>query len=101
MINKTSSGVLNKLKSKGFKASKLSTYDFYTKYTTLHHHLNKDKFIDLIERTFSREHALYFSSNTDEYKNYKLWSCQNVCDALVYRLDNILLDLDLNFIDKL
>ena len=35
------------------------------------------------------------------YKNYDLWSCQKVCDALVFRLDNFLLDLELNFIGKL
>ena len=25
----------------------------------------------------------------DVYNNHNLWSCQNVCDALVYLLDNI------------
>ena len=54
---KNSNEVLNKLKSKGFKASTLSTYDFSTLYTTLPHHLIKDKLIDLIEHTFSREKA--------------------------------------------
>ena len=34
--------VLNKFKSKNFQASKLSTYDFSTLYTTLPHHLIKD-----------------------------------------------------------
>ena len=55
---KNSNEVLNKLKSKSFKASLLSTYDFSTLYTTSPHHLIKDKLIDLIERTFSREKAL-------------------------------------------
>ena len=32
------------------------------------------------------ERAFYTS---DVYKNYKLWSCQNVCEALIYLLDNI------------
>ena len=32
---------------------------------------------------------LFFTS--DVYKNDKLWSCQKVCEALVYRLDNILI----------
>ena len=52
---KNSKDVLNKFKSKRFKASKLYTYDFFTLYTTLPQHLFKDKLIDLIERTFSRE----------------------------------------------
>ena len=33
----------------------LSTYDFSTLYTTLHHNLINDKHIDLIERTFQKE----------------------------------------------
>ena len=54
---KNSNDVLNKFKSKNFKASKLSTYDFSTLYTTLPHHLIKDKLIDLINRTFIRENT--------------------------------------------
>ena len=49
---KNSCEVLNKLKSRGFRASSLSTYDFSTLYTTLPHNLIKDKLVDLIERTF-------------------------------------------------
>ena len=41
----------------------------------------------------------FFTSHV--YNNHNLWSCQKVCDALVYLLDNILLYLELNFIDKL
>ena len=32
------------------------------------------------------QHAFFTS---DVYKNYNLWSCQKVCEALVYLLDNI------------
>ena len=60
---KNSNEVLNKLKSKGFKASTLSTYDFSTLYTTLAHHHIKDKLIDLTEHTFSREKALCLACN--------------------------------------
>ena len=55
--------VLNKLKSRGFHASSLSTYDFSTLYTTLPHNLIKDKLVDLIERTFQREGSLYIAYN--------------------------------------
>ena len=71
----------------------MSTYDFSTLYTTLPHNLIKDK---LIEQTFNREGSLYLACNdknaffTSELpKRYKLWSCQKVCDALHYLLDNI------------
>ena len=52
LVNKNSCEVLNKRKSRGFRASSLSTYDFSTLYTTLPHNLIKDKLVDLIERTF-------------------------------------------------
>ena len=50
-----SCAVLNKLKSRGFRASILSTYDFSTLYTTLPYSLILDKLVDLIERTFRRQ----------------------------------------------
>ena len=40
---KNSGEILNKLKSRGFLASGLSTYDFSTLYTTLPHNLIKEK----------------------------------------------------------
>ena len=42
--------ILNKLKSRGFLASGLSTYDFFTLYTTLPHNLIKEKLTELIEQ---------------------------------------------------
>ena len=38
---------------------------------------------------------------SDPVRNYNLWSCQKVCEALTFLLDNILLDLALNYINKL
>ena len=74
----------------------MSTYDFSTLYSTLPHHLIKDNLIDLINRTFIRENTQYLVCNekctfftSDVYNNHNLWSCQKVCDALVYLLDNI------------
>ena len=62
---KNSNDVLNKFKSKNFQASKLSTYDFSTLYTTLPHNLIKDKLIDLINRTFIRENTQYLACNEE------------------------------------
>ena len=46
----TNSGeILNKMKSRGFLASGLSTYDFSTLYTTLPHNLIKEKLTELIK----------------------------------------------------
>ena len=69
----------------------LSTYDFSTLYTNLPHHLIKDKLIDLIERTFNREGSSYLACNdrNESSIKYHAWSCQNVCDALIFLLDNI------------
>ena len=96
--------VLNKFKSKNFQASKLSTYDFSTLYTTLPHHLIKDKLIDLINKTFIRETTQYLACNEecafftpDAYNNHNLWSCQKVSDALAFLLDNIFIRFGTKF----
>ena len=47
---RNSGEILNKLKSRGFLASGLSTYDFSTLYTTLPHNLIKEKLTELIEQ---------------------------------------------------
>ena len=60
---KNSCEVINKLKSQGFRTFSLSTYFFFTLYTTLPHNLIKDKLGDLIERTFKREGSLYIACN--------------------------------------
>ena len=52
-----------KLKSRGFLASSLSTYDFSTLYTTLPHNLIKEKLTELIEQRFNREGSLYLAYN--------------------------------------
>ena len=51
---KISGEILNKLRSKGFLASSLSTYDFSTLYNTLPHHLIKEKLTELIEQTLTK-----------------------------------------------
>ena len=93
---KNSGEVLNKLKSRGFLASGLSTYDFSTLYTTLPHNLIKEKLTELIEQTFiERAHFIWLVMmkmpffTSEQPKRYKLWSRQKMCDALHYLLDNI------------
>ena len=93
---KNSGEIFNKLKSRGFLATGLSTYDFSTLYTTLSHNLIKEKLIDLIEWTFQRKGSPYLACNerqafftSGDPKRYKFWSCQNVCEAVIYLLDNI------------
>ena len=100
-VYKNSGEVLSQLKSRSFCASSLSSYDFSsTLYTTLPHNLIKEKLVDLIERAFKKffknKGTLYLACNDwkafftlTDYKRYTFWSCQNVCDALSYPLDNI------------
>ena len=52
--------------------------------------------MDSIERTFQRECSLYIACNdrnafstSDAVRNYNLLSCQKVCEALTFLLDNI------------
>ena len=95
---KISGDVLSLLKDVGYQTTSLSTYDFSTLYTTLLHNLIKEKLLDLIERTFyikegklclaCNDKKAFFTS-ADHYRGYHLWSCQNVCDALSFLLDNI------------
>ena len=54
---------LNKLKSRGVRASSLSTYGFSTRYTTIPHNFIKETLIDLIERSFQRQGSLYLACN--------------------------------------
>ena len=95
---KNSCEVLNKLKSRRFRASSFSTYDFSTLYAALPHNLIKNKLhvVDLIERTFQREGSLYIACNdinafitSDAVRNYNIWSCQKVCEALTFLSYNI------------
>ena len=86
---KNSGEVLNELKSRGFRATSLSTYDFSTLFTTLPHNLIKEKLINLIEWTFKRKGSPYIACNerqafftSEDTKRYKLWSCQNVCELM-------------------
>ena len=60
---KYSDEILNKLNSRKFLASGLSTYDFSTFYTTLPHNLIKEKLTELIEQAFNREGSLYLACN--------------------------------------
>ena len=76
---------------------------FSTLYTTLSHNLIKDKSINLIERTFNREGSPYLTCNDrnafytlEKLKKYHAWSCQNVCDALTFLLDNIFIRFGAN-----
>ena len=74
----------------------MSTYDFSTLSTTLLHNLIKEKLMELIEQIIKREGSLYLTFNekrafftSEKPKRFKLWSCQKVCDALIYLLNNI------------
>ena len=72
--------ILDKLISKGFLASTLSTYNFSTLYTSLPHNIIKEKLKELIEQTFNREGSHYLACNEnrafftfEQPKQYKLW----------------------------
>ena len=51
--------------------------------------------MDLFDRTFQREDSFYIACNdrnafftSDAVRNYNLWSCQKMCEALTFLLDN-------------
>ena len=92
---KNSGEFLDQLNNKDLRVSSVSTYDFSTLYTTLPHNLIKEKLTELIGRTFGREKK-YIACNysraffTNEiYEGYYMWTGVDVCNALVFLLDNI------------
>ena len=67
-----------------------------TLYTALSHNPIKEKLPELIEQPFNREGSLYLACNdknafftSEQPIRCKLSSCQKMCDALLYLLDNI------------
>ena len=62
---KNSPEFFNELKTKGFQASTISTYDFSMIYTTLPHNLIRNQLVDLIENTFRREEVLYLACDEE------------------------------------
>ena len=69
---------------------------FSTLYTTLPHNLINDKLVDLLERSYQGECSPYLACNdrsafftSEKPKKYHAWSCQNVCVAMIFLLDNI------------
>ena len=100
--------VLNKLKSRGFRATSLSTYDFSTLYTTLPHNLIKEKLINLIEWTFKGEGSPYIACNdrqafftSGDTKRYKLWSFKTCVKPKYIFWIIFILDLALSYTEKL
>ena len=105
---KNSNDVLNKFKFKNFQASKLSTYDFSTLYTTLPHHFIKDKHIVLINRTFIRENTQYLACNEECAFSLLMYTIITIYGRVKKSMMLLcifwiifLLDLELNFIGKL
>ena len=73
---KNSTEILNKIKTKGFQASSISTYDLSSLYIALPHNLIRNQLVDLIENTFRREEVFYLACNeecaffaSEEHKN--------------------------------
>ena len=67
---KNSGEVLSKLKDIGYQATSLSTYDFSTLYTTLPHHLIKEKRLDFIERAFYKKVGKLYHACNDKKTFY-------------------------------
>ena len=97
---KNSGEVLGGLKGMGYQAAGLSTCGFSALCAPLPHGLMRGELLGLIGRTFcvcgggKVSCALLvvvgaFFTSADHCGGCRLWSCQNVCDALSFLLDNI------------
>ena len=78
------------------KTLKSSSRSFWFSTGLLCHNLIKENLTELIEQTINRESSLHLACNdknafftSEKPKRYKLWSCQKMCDARHYLLDNI------------
>ena len=60
---KTSCEVFSKLKSRGFRATSLSPYDYLTLYTTLPNNSIKEMIERTFKKTFKKEGPLYLACN--------------------------------------
>ena len=79
---------MNKLKSRSFRASSLSTYDFCSLYTTPPHNLIKENSEGSLYLAMEECFGCCFSTS-EKHRNYTLWSYQKVYEALTFLLDNI------------
>ena len=95
------SKVLDKLKTLN-NITTISTYDFSTLYTSLPHQQIKEKVKALIKWTFDRESKTYlvtrennsFFSDKLYDKVYKSWTCNELCSAMYYIMDNIFVEFE-------
>ena len=96
-----SNEALNKLKHCS-NITSLNSYDFSTLYTSLPPHQIKEEIKKLIKLTFSRECKTYLGTHehksffTDKFydKNYKSWTCNEICSALTYLIDNMFVEFE-------
>ena len=84
---KNSGEVLSKLKDIGYKATRLSTYDFSTLYTTFPHNLIKEKLLDLIERTFYKKRKVRYTLLVMIRKRFSLF--QTILEDITFGLVKI------------
>ena len=93
---KNSFEVLDKLNNIQDSFASVDSYDFSTLYTTLPHHLIKDKLSYLIKWSFDKcgsqficcnsFHAFFCDNKHDKYTN---WTYEDLTNALKFLLDNI------------
>ena len=92
---KNSGEIFDKLKARDSNATGLSTYDFSTLYTTLPHNLIIDNKLILLKEPSIEKALLTLHVTTETHftskklKKYHARSCQKVCDALTFLLDDI------------
>ena len=100
--------VLNKLKSRGFHATSLSTYDLSTLYTTLPHNLINKQLMDITERTVQKKDLFtllvvieMFSSRLKSIKFTHSGVAKRCVKPSPFFWTIFILDLALRYADKL
>ena len=94
---KKSSEVIERLRLRNFRGSRVSFFDFSILYTSLPHGLIKANVLSLVNRCLNRESKTYlctsvktgFFSNK-KYDSYKCWSCAELCEAVTFLMETFI-----------
>ena len=96
-----STEVLEKINSCN-NVTSISSYDFSTLYTSLPHDQIKKDLKKLIKWCFDREKSQFIATRYDKSfftdkpydTNYKSWTCNELCMAITFLIDNIFVEFD-------
>ena len=99
---KNSSEIIEKLRLRNFRGSRVFSFDFSTLYTSLPNDLIKAKVLSLVNWCFNRESKTHLCISVKagrfsnkKYDSNKCWSCAELCEAFTFLMENIFVQFDI------